>query len=274
MLEPRPKWEMPALAQIIGAVSPHISQVGAPSSARDAHFRKHSFDLFQCGRPGFGQGTLNLGRCLVEREGLARLDSNAPHLVEDRVVVRVRRVEFGELGEQREICRWTERFDLIDGPCLHVPVGIDLSGRRLVRLPPLAERGGVESGLEFAHRVVVGFAVRLRAPADPADRRGAINERRVCRELALPTWPSDRQHLRACAGRSLARGDEHVGPHVEHRQHVVAAPRIRHADQQRFLRHVEPHQRIERVDVRPHHILVGGVGKCRKIHKLVHRRLT
>jgi len=84
-----------------GAVH-HINrgEIGAPSRARDARFRNPCLDGVQRGRPSGGQGALNLRRRPVEREGLARLDSNAPHLVEDRVIVRVRRVEFGELGEE------------------------------------------------------------------------------------------------------------------------------------------------------------------------------
>ena len=160
------------------------------------------------------------------------------------------------------------------GGVCHVPIGIDPAGRRLVRLAPLAERRGDQSGLEFMHRVVVGFAVGLCAPDDPADRRGAMNERSFCRELALPAWPGNRQHLRACPGRSLAWAVEHVSPHVAHLEQIEAPSRIRHADQQRFLRHVEPHQRIERVDVRPHYIRESGVRKCRQIRKLVHRRLA
>ena len=88
-------------AQIIGAIGPDISQSWMRHPALGTPiFATLAFDLSYGGRPGFGQGALNLRRCLVEREGLARLDSNTPHLVEDRVVVRVRRVEVGELGEE------------------------------------------------------------------------------------------------------------------------------------------------------------------------------
>src|ERR1700730_8263658 len=140
-------------------------------------------------------------------------DPYAPHLFEDRVVVRVWWVELGEFREQREIRSGAELFYLVDWRRLHVPIGIDPSRRRQVRLAPLTERRSDQSVLEFVHGVVISSAVGLRAPDDPADRGRTMNEHSARRESALPARLRTRQQLRARPSRTRARGLENVGPH-------------------------------------------------------------
>src|ERR1700730_6246365 len=148
-------------------------------------------------------------------------DPYAPHLFEDRVVVRVWWVDLGEFREQREIRSGAELFYLVDWRRLHVPIGIDPTRRRQVRLAPSTEGRSDQSVLEFVHDVVIGFAVGLRAPDDPADRGRTMNEHRSCREWALPARLRDRKQLRARPRTALARALENVGPRVEHRQEII-----------------------------------------------------
>src|SRR5260221_10483976 len=64
------------------------------------------------------------------------------------------------------------------------------------------------------------------------------------RYCSLPVW------------RKLpARRREHIRPHVEHRQQVIAALRIEHRYNQRLLGEIEPRDGVERIEVRPHHSL-------------------
>src|SRR5262249_40177467 len=93
----------PGPSEIIRAISSNSREVGAPSFVRYASFQKICPDFSQCGRASFGQRALNFRRCTIECERFARLDSHAPHLIEDWVVVCVRRVQLGQFRELRNI---------------------------------------------------------------------------------------------------------------------------------------------------------------------------
>ena len=54
------------------------------------------------------------------------------------------------------------------------------------------------------------------------------------------------------AGRALARVGEHVGPHVQHRQHVVAIAAVRGRRSGPGRGEVEPRRGVEGVEVRPY----------------------
>ena len=164
---------------------------------------------------------------------------------------------------------------------LHVDGGVDLHLRRHRLLAPLRQRRDLVAGLDLVHGVVVRRAVGLGAADDPDIGRRRIDALRVVRQpefldepLAQVRPPARRRDQEiACfrSGGAPARRGEHVGPHVEHRQQIVAAAGVRHRDDHRLLGQIEPAARIERIEIRPNHDLHVGGGKRSDIGEAVHR---
>ena len=85
--------------------------------------------------PGVAERALHLGCGLVEGERLAGLDAEPLHLRQDRMVVGMWRVVFGELAEQGEVARRTQPLDLLDRRCRHVPTGLTVAAAGAEALP-------------------------------------------------------------------------------------------------------------------------------------------
>ena len=163
---------------------------------------------------------------------------------------------------------------------LHVDARIDLHLGRLRLLAPLRQRRDLVAGLDLVNRVVVGRAVGLGAADDPDIRRRRVDALRAVGSLNSSTNLSRRsgqpggvtRKLPASrSGRAPARRGEHVGPHVEHRQQVIAAAGVGRRDDHRLLGQIEPAAGIERVEVRPTTTRMSAVGNARDIGERVHR---
>ena len=92
--------------------------------------------------------------------------------------------------------------------------------------------------------------------------------------LGIRAAPAGRRHEEVAGSRSRgapAGRSEHVGPHVEHRQQIIAPAGVGRRDDHRLLGQIEPAARIERVEIRPHHDAHVGGGKCSDIGEAVHR---
>ena len=134
------------------------------------------------------------------------------------------------------------------------------------------------------NRVIVRRAVGLGAPDDPDDRRRRFDTLRlswqpelVDESLAQVGSPAGRRHqeiARLRPGRAPAGRREHVRPHVEHRQEIVAPAGVRHRDDHGLLGHVEVRDGIQRVEVRSNDDLdiSGRIG--RHVVEHVHRTAT
>ena len=210
---------------------------------------------------------------LVDVEALAPLDPDPLHLGEDRLIGDVRRLQLQDLGGVGEELAGRHRIDRDLRRRLHVDGGIDSADNRLGRLTPARQRRDLVAGLDRVHRVVVGGPVGLGAADDPDIRRGRVDANHARRQRAVPA----RRHHGVIgglgAGGAPARRGEHVGPHVEHRQQVVAPMRIGHRDDHRLLGQVEPGAGIQRVEVRPDHDLHVRRRERGKVGEGVHRRV-
>ena len=122
-------------------------------------------------------------------------------------------------------------------------------------LAPVRQRRDLVAGLDLVDRVVVGRSVGLGAADDPDIGRRRVDANDARRQRAGPARRRHGEIAGLGSGRAPAGRGEHVGPHVEHRQQVIAPVRIGHRDDHRLLRQIEPGAGIERVEVRPHHHL-------------------
>ena len=180
---------------------------------------------------------------------------------------------FEDLGGVGEELAGRHRIDLDLRRRLHVDAGIDGADHRLGGLAPARDRRDLVAGLDLVHGVVVGRPVGLGAADDPDIRRGRVDANHARRQRAAPA----RRHHGIVAGLGSggapARRGEHVGPHVEHRQQVVAPLRIGNRDDHRLLGQVEPGAGIQRVEVRPDHDLHVRRRVCGDVGERVHRRV-
>src|SRR5262245_60532047 len=77
-------------------------------------------------------------------------------------------------------------------------------------------------------------------------------------QIWSPASRRDQELLRLWPGCPPTRRSKHVGPHVEHRQQIVAAPGIGHRNDYWLLADIEPSRRIQRIEIWPHHTLEIG----------------
>ena len=124
------------------------------------------------------------------------------------------------------------------------------------------------------HGAIVGRAIRLGASYDPNIPGGRANALETVGNRAGPFWRSDQKILGLSAGRAPARRREDVRPHVQHRQQVEFAVRVRRRHDLRVLSEVQPSDRIKRVEVDPHDDLHVGRREGRHVHERVHRTLA
>jgi len=146
---------------------------------------------------------------------------------------------------------------------LHVHRRVDRDPGRRCRLAPLGERRDLVARLDFVHGGVICRAVGLGSPDNPHIRRRRVDPRHARRNLAAPAGRRDEKVGRLRASCPPAERGENVRPHVEHRQEIVAAVRVRRRDDQRLLGEVEPGARIEGVEIRPDDVfeIRGRIGR-------------
>ena len=89
--------------------------------------------------------------------------------------------------------------------------------------------------------------------------------------FALPARRHDHETARSGARCAFAGGCKDVRPHIEHRQEVVAALRVGNGDHPRLLGKVEPGDRVEGVEVRPHDIAKVGGRELPDVGEGIHR---
>ena len=189
-------------------------------------------------------------------------------------VGRCRRVVLHQARDPSEEGAGVHLADLLGRRRLHVRARRhrDLGGRA-VGLAPGAERRQLVLLLQRVHDVVVLRAVRLHLPVHPHEpRRRPVRLLDTGRRRALPARAGDQEARGAGPGRALADRREHVAPHVEERDHVVAPARIRHRQHERFLVEVRPGRREQRVEPGPRHRPERGVRVLRHDRELVDGR--
>ena len=154
---------------------------------------------------------------------------------------RLRRKNFGGVGEE---LIGGHRIDLGLRRRLHVEARIDRADDWFGGLTPLRQRRDLVAGLDLVNGVVVGWAIGLRATDDPDVRRGRVDADHARGDCAAPARRDYRVIARLGPGRAPARRGENVGPHIEHRQQVIAPGGIGDRYDHRFLCQVEPGTRI------------------------------
>ena len=210
------------------------------------------------------------------------------------------RMKLEQLRSIGEIHARRHRIDLDLWRRLHIDAWVDLDFDRPGRFAIFGKQGDLVAGLDLVNRSIVRRAVRLGAADHPdigrwrVDPLGVLWKLELLGEPVAQIRPPARRRHQECPGlgarRAPARRREDIGPHVEHRQQVVASIGIRCRDDDRLLGHVEPGDGIQRIEVgahdafeicrrvfghvdervhRPLEILAGAVGKLLAGH--VHR---
>ena len=217
---------------------------------------------------------------LIDVEALAGLDADALHPRDDRLIGDVRRLQLHELCCVGEVFTGRHRVDLDLRRSLHVNRRVDLDLDRLGCLSPLGKRRDLVACLDLVNRVVVLRAVRLRTADDPDVRSRGIDALGVFRELEFldepisqigpPSGRNDNEIASLCTGCAPARRGEHIRPHVEHRQQVIAAVCIGNRHDHRLLGEIKPSRGVERIEIRPNNDFHVRWGILRNVCERVH----
>jgi hypothetical protein len=137
-------------------------------------------------------------------------------------------------------------------------------------LPHCDRRRDFVARLNLVNRLVVGGTVGLGAADDPNIRRRRLDARHALRDGAGPATGGHEKIGGFGSGGAPARRGEHIGPHVEHRQKVVAPIGVGRRDHHRLFGEIKPAARIEGVEIRPHHHAHVGGRKRANIGKAIH----
>ncbi len=260
--------------QIIVAVDTHRVGVHRPA----VHDPRESGELPRHQRLSVARRAVERGAHrrvrLGEIEALARLQPDPLHLGDDRLVRHMRRLQLQDLGRVGEVFPGRHGVDLLLGRGLHVDARVELGDGGQGGLAPLRQRRDLEAGLDLADGVVIRRPVGLGAADDPDIGGRRVDPGDAIRHRSGPTGRRHQEIARLRAGGAPARRGEHVGPHVEHRQHVIAPAGVGGRDHHRPLGQIEPGAGVERVEIRPHDDLHVG-GRIRAdIGEGVHRPLN
>jgi len=146
-------------------------------------------------------------------------------------------------------------------------------GGRGVGLAPGRERRQLVLLLQRVDHRIVLRSVCLHLPVDPYEpRRGLERLLDIGGRRALPAGPRDQEVRRTGPGVTLADRGEHVAPHVEQRDDVIAPVGVRHGEHQRLLVQIRPGRREQGVETGPHHRPERGVRVLRHDGELIDGR--
>ncbi|MNF82618.1 hypothetical protein D3C84_649270 [compost metagenome] len=183
----------------------------------------------------------------------------------------MRRVHAQQFGRVGEIVDCRHGVDLNLRRRFHVHGRINFHADRFGRLAEPGQRRHGVTRLNLVHRRVVCHAVRLGAADDPDKRRRRRQMIHPGRHRAGPArWRHQKLPRLGPCGAPAWRS-EHIAPHIEHRQQIEAAVRVRRGDDQRFLRQIEPGDGIQSVEIGAHNAFEIRRRILRHAHKHVHR---
>ena len=128
--------------------------------------------------------------------------------------------------------------------------------------------------LDLTDRWVVGGAVGLGAPDNPHIRRGRVDHRQALRQRTVVVRRCHDEVLGLGAGGALAGVGEHVGPHVEHRQHVVPVAGVGGVHDDRTGGEVQPRRGVQGVEVGSHDRPELRIRKRTHVVELVRRAVA
>jgi len=214
-------------------------------------------------------GRIEIGRI----EGLPRLEAERPHAEQDWIVVGVRRIFYEQRGKARQHCSPIKASHLLLRRRLAVDgrVGRHVLWRRVVPAP-VRQRRELVAVLHLVDVGVVSRAIGLRAPQEPEHRGRRHDLVDALRQGSAPVASHEGEAASPGSGGALADDREHIRPHVEHLEQVVAPAGVGHREHHRLARDVDPGQRVERVEVEAHDILLIGFGIGPRMRELVDRR--
>ncbi|MNV29124.1 hypothetical protein D3C71_1203370 [compost metagenome] len=283
-------------ARIVGAIGADARQHGIPVIDRRAQARHPIRDATARHRLRVGQRLFHGRAQAPVRERLTAIQADAAHAVKNRRVVGVRRVVAHHVKEQREERGRVHAGRLFggravghrhrhrhgqaaaDGGRTHARAGlrIDVAGvavaRRRGRGHRRHHRRCRHACLDLIDGGIVLRALGLRPADQPTRGGGAVDDVDARGHAALPVGADDGERLRAgSVGAGAARG-EHVAPHIQRRQHRVAAAGIRQVHDQGRLRHVEPQAGVQRVGAGPRGVGGARIRESGLVAELVDRR--
>jgi hypothetical protein len=119
-------------------------------------------------------------------------------------------------------------------------------------------------------KIFNGGVTDLVTAADRPDiSRGGLDLSEAFRHLARPAWRREQEVLGFGSSGPFARRNEHVRPHVEQGQQVVAPVRVGYVDDQGTLGQIKPHRRVQSVEIGSDDFAEGGRGKGAHVRKRV-----
>jgi hypothetical protein len=185
----------------------------------------------------------------VDVERLGCDEPQPSHAGEEWLIDQVRWMLHHELGGVPEKLDAGQCQNLVDRRGGHVDRLVRHRGWRRWRSRPDRQGSGDESVLHLVHGLVVGGAVGLGSSDQPADRCRRVDPLHTVAQRARPSRADERVVASGGAGRASPDQREHVAPHIEERQHVVAAGGVGHRHHDRLVTEIKPQDRVQRVEV-------------------------